>query len=310
MSDELTWESLARWCEDHLGSRPSEELFRAGHLSTVVGVRLSDGREVVVKARPASGRLRGCVAVQAALAARGFPCPRVLADSRFHDDFSVTAEEHVPGGHQLGTGADDAARSAELLHRLLSVAPSMSEVPSLSPSPPWTAWDREPSAALWPPADDRPADLNSSDGPAWLDEVARGVRERLMAARLPPVIGHGDWENQNMRWRNDQPHVVHDWDSVIAQPEVAIVGLAAAVWPAAGNAGEAATVQQTEWFLDAYESARGKPWSASERELCWAAGLWVRAFNAKKDASTGGGPQLDLLAAELADRRQRAGMPD
>jgi hypothetical protein len=27
---------------------------------------------------------------------------------------------------------------------------------------------------------------------------------------------------------------VHDWDSVIAQPETAIVGLASAVWPAAG----------------------------------------------------------------------------
>jgi hypothetical protein len=32
---------------------------------------------------------------------------------------------------------------------------------------------------------------------------------------------------------------VHDWDSVFAQRETAIVGLASAVWPAAGAPGEA-----------------------------------------------------------------------
>jgi hypothetical protein len=33
----------------------------------------------------------------------------------------------------------------------------------------------------------------------------------------------------------------HDWDSVIAQPEAPIVGLAVAVWTAQGGPGEAAT---------------------------------------------------------------------
>ena len=31
------------------------------------------------------------------------------------------------------------------------------------------------------------------------------------------------------------------------------------------------------------------------RQLAWTAGLWVRLFNAKKDAADGGGPQLDRL---------------
>ena len=34
----------------------------------------------------------------------------------------------------------------------------------------------------------------------------------------------------------------------------------------------------------------------------------VRLFNAKKDAARGGGPQLDLLAAEIADRLTLAGL--
>jgi hypothetical protein len=38
-----------------------------------------------------------------------------------------------------------------------------------------------------------------------------------------------DWESQNIRWSGARSLAVHDWGSVIAQPETAIVGLAAAV---------------------------------------------------------------------------------
>ena len=94
----------------------------------------------------------------------------------------------------------------------------------------------------------------------------------------------------------------------MAQPEAVVAGLASAVWPAAGGPGEAATVQQSEQFLAAYERARGRPWTARERQACWAAGLWVRAFNAKKERLTGGGPQLDRLAGEVPERSARAGV--
>ena len=94
----------------------------------------------------------------------------------------------------------------------------------------------------------------------------------------------------------------------MAQPEAVVAGLAAAVWPAAGAPGEAATVEQTEQFLAAYEHARASPWTAEERQACWAAGLWVRAFNAKKQRMGGGGPHLDRLAAEVGERADRAGL--
>src|SRR6185436_10157192 len=41
-------ERLVRWCERHLGSAPVERFFGADHLSEVHGVRLADGREVVL----------------------------------------------------------------------------------------------------------------------------------------------------------------------------------------------------------------------------------------------------------------------
>jgi Ser/Thr protein kinase RdoA (MazF antagonist) len=126
--------------------------------------------------------------------------------------------------------------------------------------------------------------------------------------RLPPVAGHADWESQNLRWHDGRPLAVHDWDSAVAQPEPVVAGLAAAVWPATGAPGEAATVEQTDQFLAAYEQARGRPWTPAERQACWAAGLWVQAFSAKKQHMAGGGPDLDRLAAEVPERAPRAGL--
>jgi hypothetical protein len=75
---------LARWCGDTLGSAPVGVPFRRQHLSQVVAVELADGRGVVVKVRPAQERVAGCVAVQAALARAGFPCPVAVAGPGWH----------------------------------------------------------------------------------------------------------------------------------------------------------------------------------------------------------------------------------
>jgi hypothetical protein len=95
---------------------------------------------------------------------------------------------------------------------------------------------------------------------------------------------------------------VHDWDSVILQPETSIVGLAASVWAANGQPGGAASVEQTEEFIAAYQVATGRRWTQSEVQDAWAAGLWVRLFNARKDAADGGGPRLDRLEGEIDQR--------
>jgi aminoglycoside phosphotransferase (APT) family kinase protein len=128
----------------------------------------------------------------------------------------------------------------------------------------------------------------------------------------PPRIGHGDWESQNIRWTGEQPLAVHDWDSVIAQPEAAIVGLAAAVWPAggqgSGGASHAATVAQSADFIASYQAAAGTAWHEPDVQAAWAAGLWVRLFNAKKDAAFGDFPELGRLAGEIDQRLSLAGL--
>ena len=291
---------LAEWCDRYLGARPARVLFRSGHLSKVTGAELEDGRRVVIKARPASLRIADCTAVQKHLARAGFPCPGPLTAPVEAGGLTVTAEVMVPAGSQL-PAEGGAAPFAALLARLVSSAPGPAAVPSLAPSPPWTGWDH-PGPRLWPDRDDRGRDLNSTPGPAWVDDAARRVRERLSVSAAPARVGHGDWESQNIRWSGAQPLAVHDWDSVIAQPETAIVGLAAAVWPAAGAPDEAANVAQSAEFIACYQQAAGRQWTAQEVQDAWAAGLWVRLFNAKKDAVDGGGPQLERLADEIGDR--------
>ena len=74
----LQRDELAVWWEPWLGATPTHTLFEVAHLSCVAGRRLTDGREVVVKARPPADRIDGCVHVQRHLWAAGFPCPEPL----------------------------------------------------------------------------------------------------------------------------------------------------------------------------------------------------------------------------------------
>lgn len=266
---------------------------------------MSSGLHAVVKARPFQARIAGCLRVQAELARVGFPCPQPLtAATRVHG-LTITAETAVPGGRLLPR-EEGAAPFAELLARLIKSAPTPASVPNLTPSSPWTGWDH-PGQRLWPDLDDHGHDLNIVTGPEWIDDAARRVRERLTSAPGRVCIGHGDWESQNIRWTNTDALVVHDWDSVIAQPETAIVGLAAALWSADGR-GQAASVAQTADFITGYQRFAGREWDTSELRDAWAAGLWVRLFDAKQDAAQGGGPHLDRLASDIDERLDQAGL--
>lgn len=88
-----------------------------------------------------------------------------------------------------------------------------------------------------------------------IQETARRARARIGRAPLPAVIGHADWETQNLRWHGGRPYAVHDWDSLAWLPEAALVGSAAGGFATAG-APSLAPVGSSEAFLHAYEHAR------------------------------------------------------
>jgi hypothetical protein len=294
--------SLAAWCTVQLGSPAESELFRTGHLTRVIGTRLADGREVVVRVRPAAPRIAGCAEVQRRVYDRGYPCPRPLAGPALLGQCEATAESYVSGGVMLPDSGRAARPFAEALAQLVHLAPPPGQVPSLAPASAWAAWNHG-QGGLWPRPEDLDVDLNEVDGPGWIDAAGQAARQKLREDRDQAVIGHGDWITDNLRWHGHRLLVAYDWDSLITDSEAVIAGLAAAIYlyPALP------TVTETREFLDAYATARGRPFSPGELQRCWAAGVWTRAFDAKQEHAAGQ-PVTCLSQAEAHERLHRAGM--
>ncbi|MGH7921019.1 MAG: phosphotransferase [Candidatus Dormibacteraceae bacterium] len=294
--------SLAEWCDVHLGSPAERELFRKRHLTCVIGTRLADGREVVVRVRPAAPRIAVCTEVQRRLFDSGYPCPEPLAGPAPLDDYEATAESHLAGGAVLPDSGRCAQPFATALAQLVRMAPRPEQVGSLAPAPAWAAWNHD-QGRLWPRPSDVDVDLNRVGGFDWIDAAGKAARQRLQEGTERAVIGHGDWITDNLRWDGDRLLVVYDWDSLIGDDEAVIAGLAAAIYlcPAITS------MTETCEFLDAYATARGRPFSPGERERCWAAGVWTRAFEAKQEQAAGR-QIISLTEDEARERLRRAGI--
>lgn len=291
----ITPEALARWCACLVDGVPSSILFEAGHLSAVVGVALEDGRRVVVKARPNAERLTACALVQGCLWRAGYPCPELIAGPVVLDGLAINIEAYLGPGSPA-SGRDAPGAFACPLARLIALAPPPDSLPKLSPSPAWVAWDND-RADLWPTPDDRNEDLNLLREPAWIDQVALRARNRLARDDLPPAVGHADWWSENLLWRDGVLVAVLDWDSVAALPEAALAGVGAAIYKPS-----LPSVEESAAFLEAYQRARGRRFSPAEIQVSWAAGLWTRAFDAKKESVDGTGSVQASLAAESEHR--------
>ncbi|WIX91414.1 phosphotransferase [Amycolatopsis sp. DG1A-15b] len=289
---------------EQLGSPPAQELFRAGFLSAVIGLRLADGREVVVKVRPASPRLAACVEVQRRVFQAGYPCPRPLTGAVPLGGDVATAEAYVPGGAVLPSPQHAAVANAEAFAWLIRSAPRPDEVPTLDPPPSWAAWNHG-GDGLWPRPEDPDVDLDEGAGAEWIDDAGRRARDRLRAGESDAVLGHCDWLAGNLRWSGDELLVVHDWDSVVAESEAVLAGFAAALYSTV-NADELATVEDTHRFLVAYGRARGRELTAGELRRAWAAGVWTRAYDAKYQHAVGR-PVTSLSENEARERLRHAG---
>jgi Ser/Thr protein kinase RdoA (MazF antagonist) len=270
MSDPPAW--VAGWCRTVLGAEPVEALFRVSQLSEVIGVRLTDGREVVVKRRiDEAGRAGRCVTAQRLLAEQGFPCPMPLTEVIVSEGFAVHAERFVPGGElETKDTPEAAARSGRLLAHLVRSLAALDVDPPL-PNPEWVRWDATPEHEV------------TAAVPAWIEDTTRRVRAKLAGCDLPPVVGHADWEAQNMRWRQGEPHVVHDWDALAWLPEAAIAGSAAGIFAIHGKQATLAPLESSEAFLQAYEGQRGARFSPYETEIAWAASIWEALHNARNE---------------------------
>jgi len=67
-------------------------------------------------------------------------------------------------------------------------------------------------------------------------------------------------------------------------------------------------VAESEQFLTAYERASGRSWTVPDIQAAWAAGLWPRAFDAKKATLAGADPAATLTKTEAKERAPLAGL--
>jgi hypothetical protein len=298
---------LPGWCLDHLGGEPARVLFQVKQISMVFGLRLAGGQDVVVKARADDGRAGSCVAAQARLAERGFPCARPLTPVTGAGSLAVHAEEFRPGGEVLcGDSPDVAVRYAEVFAWLMAELAELAGVTAAPPlpNPPWVRWDHT-DLGLWPAI----GFLDSQDQsvvPGYVADTAGRARRRILAAGLPCVLGHADFEAQNLRWHGRQVWAVHDWDSLAWQPEAALAGAASGSFASSGPP-TLAPIQSSEAFLAAYQDIRGRMFTAAEQEIAWAASVWMAAYNAREEALRGDTSLCrDALQAQATGRLRRA----
>lgn len=297
------WEGVCDWCRGELGSLPSRRLFVGGHISAVVGVELEDGRTVVVKLRVPDERVPAAIAVQRRLFDQGFPCPEPIAGPSPLGGLLASAEAWAPAGRLVGEPpADECAKTLSILVDLAGEAVDFAE---LAAPLPWVAWDHG-GPGTWPMPDDLGCDLNDPPGPSWLEDAAKSVRSRLAVDPRPPVIGHCDWEANNLGWREGHVAVVYDWDGLALRSEPAVAGAAATVFPCRAGGPVAATLAQTEDFLGAYRKDRSW-WDDDATEVAYAAGLWVLLYNARKEYAGGGSGYVGHLDSELRQRLHLAG---
>jgi Phosphotransferase enzyme family len=287
----LTRRDLELFCSGELGSALDGEEFLETGVGTVLGVRLRDGRRVVVKCYRAgteAWRLDASLTVQRHLAEQGFPAPLPLTGPVETPAGLMVAETLLDRGSRDDPN-DPALRRAMAwtLAQLVALCRPFQELDGI-------AWSHDPAGPLWGRLhDDRFDFVATSVGAEWIDELAREARGRLGSG--PVVIGHLDWRAENMRFAAGRVSAVYDWESLRRAPEPVVVGAAAHYYPSdfrvAGRR-QLPTMDTALAFVGDYEQARGAEFSTAERRAARAALVDAMAYTARcehSDALTGFG---------------------
>jgi Ser/Thr protein kinase RdoA (MazF antagonist) len=296
------------WCRRALGAEPAHAEFFAAGVGSVYGLRLVDGRRVVVKIHPprASARyLEAMQAVQRTLAAAGFPAPEPLAPPAPLARGIAVAETLLDEGSPADAH-DPAVRRAlaASLARLVALCRPMTALAALRENIMATR-----PGDLWPtPHDGRFDFAATTAGAEWLDEIAacaRGVRDRDAG---DVVVGHTDWRVENMRLSSDgSVSAVYDWDSIAVQREPVLAGGVAHLFTSdfrVPDRAQVPTLDEALAFIADYEAARGAPFDGEEHAAARAALVYAMAYTARCEHS-------DLLTdmGSLPARPERAAEP-
>jgi Phosphotransferase enzyme family len=270
-------------CVAQLGSPVADVRFRTASVGVVFGLRLADGRQVVLKAhqpRESREKLEAVHAVQGALFRAGFPCPEPLAGPAVLADGFATVESLVDVGEFRDTHDPTYSRlMAEALAWHLDLARACGRPAALAAPSSVYASDE-----LWPEAHSPVFDFAATAaGAEWIDAIA--VRAKALAAKPGELlVGHHDWSGKHFRFGGERVTAVYDWDSLRLNGEAVIVGNAAMTFTTNFDMPGlklTPTPDELRAFVDEYSTARDAPLSRSEREQIAACATYTAAYSAR-----------------------------
>jgi hypothetical protein len=276
-----------RFCSHALGSPIERYEFFASGVTSVHGVRLRDGRRVVVKVGcEHADYLASVQLVQARLISQGFPCSRpMLGPTAAGAGVAVVEELLERGSRACAHEAPIRAAMAGGLARIVECCRDFTALPGLGPS----LFASPAAGALWPRPHDRRFDFEgTADGAAWIDELAARARERLAAGCGELVVGHCDWRAEHVRFEGEELVATYDWQSLAVVREPELVGAAAHAFTADWRTQQARrlpTLDEARAFVADYEAARGAGFSPAEYDAIDAAWVYATAYGARCEHS-------------------------
>ncbi len=305
--------ALEQFIAGSLGAPVAECLFYRTSVGAVAGVRLADGRRVVVKVhQPHVSRAR-LAAVHDVMAALAAPASR--ARGRWWRRCRSPTAWPPPGmidGGELRDGHEPAVRR-ELAGRLAELVALVKVTPAREPL--GAGWfSGLPAERLWPRPHSPLFDFErTAAGAESIDAIAAQARQAPRAGAR--VIGHFDWRAEHVRFEGDRAVAVYDWDSLHVDLEPTVVGAAAhafcADWERA-DVPAAPSVDELRAFVGEYEDARGRRFAGDERRTLAGSLVYSLAYTARcvhalgADADDRGRAFVQLLEAQGAGAAARA----
>jgi Phosphotransferase enzyme family len=278
-----------RFCARSLGSGVERYEFFASSVLSVHGVRLLDGRRVVVKAaRPSFGSafLESAQTVQSHLASSGFPCPKPILGPRELERGIAVVEELLDRGGRAD--AHDPAIRREMaatLARQVDLARPFVSLNGLRPS----LLASPVVGELWPEPHDARFDFRASGGGAeWIDKLAAAARRRLAENTGETVLAHADWRAEHVRFDGGAIVASYDWQSLAVGSEAALIGQIGYGFTTDWSIEQQRrmpTLEEFRAFITDYAAARGKQFSRTERQTVDAAWVYATAYGARCEHS-------------------------
>jgi hypothetical protein len=281
--------SVEMFCAQSLGSPiAGYEFFVSGVLS-VHGLRLADGRRVVVKAARRSfgaSFLTAVQTVQAHLAAKDFPCPKpVLGPTALERGIAIVEELLDRGARADAHDPYVTRQMAFMLARQVDLSRRFVSLDGLGPS----LLASPTPDKLWPEPHEARFDFVASAGGAeWIDELAWSARERLAVITGDRVVAHADWRAEHVRFEGQEIVASYDWQSLAVGSEPALLGQIGYGFTTDWSTDQTRrtpTIEEFRAFIAFYEAARGRRFSLAERQTVDAAWVYATAYGARCEHS-------------------------